>query len=102
MEWFSPQLLLILLLVTVLSIVAGRLRREPVRSIALNAVGYPLGIAGFAWADSVSPSAFMAAAAASLGWMLIMMAHHGAQGVRDGVASASPLTRASEPGRSLA
>jgi hypothetical protein len=76
MEWLSPPLVSILLLAAVLSIVAGRLRREPIRSIALNAVGYPLGIAGFAWAGSVSASAFAAAAAASLGSMLTMAAFH--------------------------
>jgi hypothetical protein len=73
-DWLTPPILLILLLAAVLSIVAGRMRREPIRSIALTAVGYPLGIAGFAWAGSVSPSAFAAAAAASLGSMLTMAA----------------------------
>jgi hypothetical protein len=76
MEWLSPPLVSILLLAAVLSIVAGRLRRESVRSIALNAVGYPLGIGGFAWAASVSTSAFAAAAAASLGSMLTIAAFH--------------------------
>ena len=73
-EWLTPPLLLIVLLAAVLSIIAGRMRREPIRSIALSAVGYPLSLGGLLWAGSLGTPAFVAAAAASLGAILFSMA----------------------------
>ena len=74
MDWLTPPILLILFLAVLVSLVAGRLRRESVRSIVLSAVGFPLSLAGLLWAGSLGTPAVSAAIAASLGSILYTMA----------------------------
>lgn len=69
-----PTALVAGLAVGLFAILVGRIRREPRRAIALNAIGYPLFLIGLGWAGEVGDEAFWAAAAASLGSLLFTMA----------------------------
>ena len=58
----------------VLAVIIGSVRHDPVRTIVLNATGYPLFLIGLGVAVEVSMQAFWAAGAASLGSLLFTMA----------------------------
>ena len=75
MTWL-PSAIAAGLLVAVLSVVVGRIRHDTRKTIALNAIGYPLFLIGIGAAAEVSEQAFWAAAAASLGSLLFTMADH--------------------------
>ena len=69
-----------------LAVIVGYTRQESRTTIALNAVGYPLLLVGLGAAVEVSPQAFFAAVAASLGSMLLSMAGHHRRTSRPGAA----------------
>ena len=73
MSWV-PEAIVVALVATVLAVVIGLYRHDPVRTIVFNAVGYPLFLMGLGVAAAVSMQAFWAAAAASLGSLLFTMA----------------------------
>lgn len=73
MDWL-PTSFAAGLAVALFAIVVGRIKREPGRAIALNALGWPLFLIGIGWAGEVGGEAFWAAAAASLGSLLFTMA----------------------------
>lgn len=75
MEWMSASLAATIA-VGFLAVVIGLMRRDPLRTIALNAIGYPLFLIGLGWAGEVGDEAFWAAAVASLGTLLFTMASH--------------------------
>lgn len=73
MAW--PSWTIALALVTVVMAVGvGRFRHDPSATIVLNALGFPLLLIGLGVAIEVSPQAFWAAAAASLGSLLFTTA----------------------------
>jgi hypothetical protein len=69
-----PETIVVALAATVLAVVIGFIRHDPVRTIVLNATGYPLFLMGLGVAAEVSMQAFWAAAAAGLGSLLFTMA----------------------------
>ena len=75
MTWL-PSAIAAGLLVAVLNVIIGRIRHDTRKTIALNAIGYPLFLIGLGAATEVSAQAFWAAAAASLGSLLFTMADH--------------------------
>ena len=83
MDWL-PTALGWGLAVALFAIVVCRVRREPWRNIALNALGYPLFLIGIGWAGEVGSQAFWAAVAASLGSLLFTMAAYHRRPVRSG------------------
>ena len=72
MAWV-PEAIVVVLVATVLAVVIGFIRHDPV-TIVLNATGYPLFLIGLGVAAEVSMQAFWAAAFASLGSLLFTMA----------------------------
>jgi hypothetical protein len=85
-----PEAIVVALAATVLAVVIGRIRHDPVRTIGLNAVGYPLFLMGLGVAAEVSMQAFWAAAAASLGSLLFPMAAQRRRTAGPGPAAALP------------
>ena len=73
MTWL-PGAIVGALLIAVLAVAIGVVRHDPRRTIALNAIGYPLFLIGLGAASEVSAQAFWAAAAASLGSLLFTTA----------------------------
>ena len=91
MAWV-PETIVVAVAATVLAVVIGRIRHDPVRTIVLNATGYPLFLIGLGVAAEVSMQAFWAAAAASLGSLLFTMAAERRR-------TAGPVTSAAVPQR---
>ena len=73
-----------------LAVIIGSVRHDPVRTIAPNALGYPLCIIGLGVAAEVSVQAFWAAGAASLGSLLFTMADHNRRTARPRAAGTLP------------
>lgn len=89
MAWV-PEAIVVVLVATVLAAVIGLIRHDPVRTIVLNATGYPLFLIGLGVAAEVSMQAFWAAAAASLGSLLFTMAADRRRTAGPGAATALP------------
>jgi hypothetical protein len=70
-EWLvDPIRWTVIAIIVVLSVVFGRLRREPAWAIAANTVGATGLLIGLRWATALSDEAFAAAALASGGLAL--------------------------------
>ncbi len=76
-EWLvDPATWMVVAVIVVLSIVFGRLRREPAWVIATNTVGAGTFLIGIRWATALSTEAFFAAALATGGFALWAEATH--------------------------
>ena len=75
-EWLSePRTLVLLVVLAVLTVVFGRLRREPPLTLAMSTIGVVAAWAGVFWAGALGIAAMGAVALAFIGAFLMTTAY---------------------------